>query len=680
MKLIDLIAELSQDRQRELGQAGPRDFYIPLGRIERRITSPEYLDAVLSNLTAVEREVLRDVLSEGGESLLAETVARLARLGAAEVTAAIGALRDRAILFIPRAAKQKIGGDLLFLPPQNFSLCHARVPAEPRLGLCLLKAIDRRSLEALTARGRFSVQGDFAISHVLAFRAYLRDEAHLRAAIAGLPPEALRALERLMDAGGQMPRDDWIAAFVPKAQRAQYWTRPWPPEKELADRGLAFTLPIFHPPLSVVPADERERFARALLESRQFAVDAALSRGDLGRAPARTATNEGNLLRDLRTFLAASAAGNVRATQGGQVTRADVKRLAPAFALLRDEAYYPDFVASLALALGIAAIADGPSNERRVVVAGEGAAFFEQGFAAHERTFRAWLAGRFWNEGSPRRLMEGETDKDVLMAANRVPIVRAREALLRGLALCPPDRWLRLSAVQALAKEMGFFALFETSDATGPPPVPPAELLRRIVAETLLWIGVVRVEEAADDPGVCLTPLGAALLGKGPRPAGEACPSEEKIVIQANLEILAPAASFDVACELFSLAEPAGEGKFRLTRDSVRGYLDRGRDAKGLIALLESRSRTPLPEVARRLVEEVSERYGHIRVGEAEAYLAVDDPHLLDEVLASRRLASLIERRLGPTVAIVRRRNLDALVKALRVAGYFPSVEERSSA
>lgn len=674
MKLIDLINELPDDIKRELGQAGPRDAYIPLGRIEARITSPEYLNAVLANLTAVEKEVLRDVLSEGGESLLSETERRLARLGAAELKTAIGALTSRAILFVPRAAKQR-GGDLLFLPPQNFSLCHARIPAEPRLGLCLMKALDRRALEALTARYRCDVVGDLATSHVSAFRACLHDERRLRAAIAGLPKEALRALERLMESGGQMPRDDWMAAFVPKAQRAQYWIRPWPPEKELADRGLAFTLPIFHPPLSVVPSDERERFAAVLLEARRSAIDSALAEGEIGRSPARTTTNEGNLLRDLRAFLAASAAGIVRATQAGQVARADVKRLAPAFALLRDEAYYPDFVASLSLALGIVAIAEDPAGERRVVVSGEGPAFFEEGFAAHERAFRAWLAGRFWNEGSPRRLLEGETDKDVLMAANRVPVVRAREAVLRGLALCPPGRWFHLSAVQALAGQMGFFSLFETADSAGPPPVPPAELLRRIVAESLLWIGVVRVEEAADDPGVCLTPLGAALLGKGARPDGEALPSEETIVVQANLEILAPAASFEIARELFSFAEPAGEGKFRLMRDSVRSYLDRGRDAKELVAFLEARSRTPLPDVVRRLVVEVSERYGHIRVGEAEAYLAVDDPHLLEEVLAGRKFAPLIERRLGPTVALVKKRNLDALVKALRAAGYFPSTE-----
>jgi len=694
VKLIDLIAELPETLQRELAgvpaasaQLHPRDNYVSLGALERKITSPEYLNPVLANLTAEEKEVLRDVLSEGGEALLAEAEQRLARLGAAAVSAAVDALRRRGLLFSPRLARQKLGAEILFLPPQNFSLCHARVPAEPRLGLCLLKAIDRRALEQLTSRARCVVRGDFAISHVLAFRAHLRDEAHLRAAVAGLPPDALRALVRLLDAGGRMSRDEWIAGFVPKAERQRYWSQPWPPERELAERGLAFTLPIFHPPIAVVPADELPRFSKVLLESRQAAVDGALAAGDLGRAPARTATNEGNLLRDVRAFLAASAAGLLRATQAGQVARADLKRLAPAFALLREEAYYPDFVASIALAIGIAGVTEGDDDRRRIAVAGEGAAFFAKGFEAHERAFRAWLAGRFWNEGSPRRLMEGETDKDVVIAANRVPVVRAREALLRGLALCPPERWLRLSAVQALAREMGYFALFETADPSEPPPVPPAELLRRMVAESLLWIGVVRVEEDASDPGVCLTPLGASLLGKAPRPEGEACPSEDRIVVQASLEVLAPAAGFDVARELFAFAEPAGEGKFRLTRESVRGYLDRGRAAEDqqagsarMIAFLESHARGPLPDVVRRLVEEVSARYGHIRIGEAEAYVCVDDPHLLEEVLASRKFAPLVLRRLSPTVALVRRRDLDTLVKALRAGGYFPAVYEGTSA
>ena len=54
----------------------------------------------------------------------------------------------------------------------------------------------------------------------------------------------------------------------------------------------------------------------------------------------------------------------------------------------------------------------------------------------------------------------------------------------------------------------------------------------------------------------------------------------------------------------------------------------------------------------RYLVEDVGRRYGHACVGAALAYVTVDDPALLAEIVRSKKLASLALREIAPTVAV----------------------------
>jgi predicted DNA-binding transcriptional regulator YafY len=63
-----------------------------------------------------------------------------------------------------------------------------------------------------------------------------------------------------------------------------------------------------------------------------------------------------------------------------------------------------------------------------------------------------------------------------------------------------------------------------------------------------------------------------------------------------------------------------------------------------------------------------------MRAGHATSYLRCDDEALLSEVMASRRTAALMLRRLAPTV-VVSTSELDEVLSVLRAAGYAPAAE-----
>ena len=86
-------------------------------------------------------------------------------------------------------------------------------------------------------------------------------------------------------------------------------------------------------------------------------------------------------------------------------------------------------------------------------------------------------------------------------------------------------------------------------------------------------------------------------------------------------------------------------------------------------------SRTPVPQALSYLVDDVSRRFGTIRVGAAESFLRSDDEAALAELVHHPRAAeSLRLRRIAPTV-VVSDVPLDVLLPRLRELGSAPVVE-----
>jgi hypothetical protein len=117
----------------------------------------------------------------------------------------------------------------------------------------------------------------------------------------------------------------------------------------------------------------------------------------------------------------------------------------------------------------------------------------------------------------------------------------------------------------------------------------------------------------------------------------------------------------------------------RVTATSVRRALDAGYSAGDLHALFRRRSRTPVPQALTYLIDDVARRHGGLRAGSAGSYLRSDDPALVAEALADKRLTGLALRRLAPTV-LVSPAPPARLVATLRDAGFAPVAEDAGGA
>jgi len=87
---------------------------------------------------------------------------------------------------------------------------------------------------------------------------------------------------------------------------------------------------------------------------------------------------------------------------------------------------------------------------------------------------------------------------------------------------------------------------------------------------------------------------------------------------------------------------------------------------------LAKHSDAPLPGTVESLLGDVTAKHGRIHIGNASHYLTVDDPHLLVELKADKKLNELRFHTLSPTVALVQGQNLARIRDLLHSAGHMP--------
>src|SRR4051794_23906691 len=243
-----------------------------------------------------------------------------------------------------------------------------------------------------------------------------------------------------------------------------------------------------------------------------------------------------------------------------------------------------------------------------------------------------------------------------------------RKAALAELAALPPGSVLAVgTGVASLVDRLGWLRPRRPAAAT----------------QAAVWA----LEESAV---VGLTGLGglsthgrALLRGHAPKDAATALepllPSPvERVLLQADLTAVAPGPlEQDLARNLGTVADIESRGGatvYRFTESSVRRAFDSGWSAAELHAFVASASRTPVPQGLTYLVDDVSRRFGTIRVGTAESFLRSDDEAALTELVHDSRAASLRLRRIAPTV-VVSDVPLDVLLPRLRELGSAPVVE-----
>ncbi|MDX6302966.1 MAG: hypothetical protein QOF53_4180 [Nocardioidaceae bacterium] len=152
----------------------------------------------------------------------------------------------------------------------------------------------------------------------------------------------------------------------------------------------------------------------------------------------------------------------------------------------------------------------------------------------------------------------------------------------------------------------------------------------------------------------------------------------DHVLLQADLTAVAPGPlDPDLARQLATVADVESRGGatvYRFSEGSVRRAFDSGWSAGEVHDLVASSSRTPVPQALTYLVDDVSRRFGTIRVGAAESFLRSDDEVALAELVHHPKAGSLRLRRIAPTV-VVSDVTLDVLLPRLRELGAAPVVE-----
>ncbi|WP_030647044.1 MULTISPECIES: helicase C-terminal domain-containing protein [Streptomyces] len=113
---------------------------------------------------------------------------------------------------------------------------------------------------------------------------------------------------------------------------------------------------------------------------------------------------------------------------------------------------------------------------------------------------------------------------------------------------------------------------------------------------------------------------------------------------------------------------------WRFSAGSVRRALDAGRTHEDITADLAAVAAGPLPQPLSYLIADTARGHGRVRIAPASCVLHGDEPALLAELAAHRRLAKLGLRQLAPT-ALISRSPLDTTLAALRAEGYSPVAE-----
>ncbi|MGW2373387.1 helicase C-terminal domain-containing protein [Kitasatospora sp. NPDC001683] len=181
-----------------------------------------------------------------------------------------------------------------------------------------------------------------------------------------------------------------------------------------------------------------------------------------------------------------------------------------------------------------------------------------------------------------------------------------------------------------------------------------------------------------------VTPIGAALLADDaealtaacrrllPAASGTARFGSDLTAVVSGTPSAALAALLDSAAD----RESAGAASvWRFSPGSVRRALDAGLTPDALTADLAAVAAEPLPQPLCYLIHDTARSHGRVRVVAAACVIHGQEPALLAELAAHRKLAPLGLRQLAPTV-LISRTPPDKTLAALRAAGYAPVAEK----
>ncbi|HET8641421.1 MAG TPA: helicase-associated domain-containing protein [Pseudonocardiaceae bacterium] len=252
-----------------------------------------------------------------------------------------------------------------------------------------------------------------------------------------------------------------------------------------------------------------------------------------------------------------------------------------------------------------------------------------------------------------------------------LPLVSAAGPMRRALLAAVADG----ESVAATAEQIDwFFPLHGYEDGARKDKVAAAireaELLGVVAADRLTECGrhLVALGDGGPEGLDELAQRAADLLPANP------C----TVIVQSDLTAVVSGQPSLAVSNLLSAAavkETAGTAAvWRFTPTSVRGALDAGWTASGLLSELAAMSDRPLPQPLEYLVADVARRHGAVRVRGMRSCVLADEATVA-ELLHTRSLQSLHLAQLAPTV-LSSPFELDEVLARLRSAGLCPVAED----
>lgn len=243
--------------------------------------------------------------------------------------------------------------------------------------------------------------------------------------------------------------------------------------------------------------------------------------------------------------------------------------------------------------------------------------------------------------------------------------VQARHGLLAAAARLPARQGVRVAS--DLGPLIAWHRPLADSSSDGPPfatVIREAELLGVLARGALSAIGIHLRTGDAEGLGVDCRRL--------------LPPATATARIGADLTaVVTGTPSARLASLLDSVADRETSGTasvWRFSAGSVRRALDVDRTPEDITADLAAVAAGPLPQPLSYLIADTARGHGRVRITPAACVLHGNEPALLAELAAHRRLAKLGLRQLAPTV-LISRSPLDTTLAALRAEGYAPVAE-----
>lgn len=132
----------------------------------------------------------------------------------------------------------------------------------------------------------------------------------------------------------------------------------------------------------------------------------------------------------------------------------------------------------------------------------------------------------------------------------------------------------------------------------------------------------------------------------------------------------------ELAVEMSQIADIESRGAatvYRFTEGSIRRGLDHGKSSSEIIKFLSQISKSSLPQPLNYMIADTARKHGQLRVGAIHCYLRCEDPSVLAEILADKRIDVAL-RQIAPTV-LVSDFDIDEVLNVLRSNGYLPAAE-----